>query len=1709
MKQRMMRAISGVVVFLMLAAWVPAFAQGWGTGAPADQGGWGNAGTEPPEEEAPPEGYDNNPYDPQLPLMTVVEPQLEFDPTSVSPLGDDYDPASGTVTFSATDISLPGNFDIPVELRRWVPQDDYDTGGPGGALGMWRWNIPFIRGNYLDVKQGHSDAGWDWGDNTWHDGYNCTGDAHTVWTNSGTSVAPEAYWQGKLLHIPGVTSETFLRTDSGQQVTKSNFRIVDCISNFMEKGGGVQQGIVVAGPNGLRYTFNRIKSYYNNKSALKSPVVWTRLLLVTKIEDRYGNYVNYSYDANSNLTGIAASDGRAIVVSAGATSATAHGRTWQYGALPTGQDTVTLPDGSQWVYEGLSAVRFDANGLGGYNQEFRLLPSPVLPPGCTTNSAEHIASVTTPQGLKTTYTFKDTIHTRSNVEADFYQDQVVNPLPGQLKYITRALQCTVKRSLKSRTVQGPGVGPHTWTYAYSTNRGTFTATSCRDNICINNFLPSTSPNLPQPAASLGGFPAPVASGGAENYRSVTITGPDKKLVFYIDRQAWKTAPPAPNISEGMVVAQDVLNADGDRLLQRTEYTHAMGNIVGQYWYVDGDEPPNNMYQSNYRTNQILSVEKRPYYNSAGSITSTDTFTTQTSLFDDYGFAQFRQESNNVVVDPPNPSPMSRQVWETRQHLLENAGTANEWRWIGLPLSQTVNGTATVGSTYNSYGQRATVSRFGQLQQTLTYETSMSVASGQRGTLKTFKDGRNQITTYGSWKRGIPQSILYADGGSQSAVVNDRGWIDSITGENGAKTCYLYDERGQIERITYPSETVNGVCNPTAWEMTERSFEKISSAIHGLSAGHWKETISTGNAHKEVFYDALWRPVRVREYDNANATATQRFSKVSYDIENRVTFASYPNTVGDPTTGTSTLFDALGRVTSVSQNSELGLPATTTTHYLAGLKTRVTNPRGHNPDGTLNFAYQTTTSYQAFGAPSYDAPLAMSEPEGVATAIVRDVFGKPSTIKRTGTYWRPNGTAENQSLTRRFVYDAQQRLCRRIDPESGSAVFDYDAAGNLAWSGRSTDQANTSACLREAISVADRSIHTYDARNRLTSINHPAGTDDVGYGYEHGLLKTASTTSGGAWTYTYHKRGLPMTESLVIDNTTFGIAYAYNALGHLSSMTYPSGLSMAFTPNALGQATQVGGYAYDVSYHPDGSLKGFIYANGIEHSRVANVRGLPETLRDTLGPVALLDHTYTYDKNGNLMILVDSVNDPDYQIMGRESREMIYDDRDRLISAKATNKLGYQEFEYDALDNVRRWRIHRDDEMGQHDQDFRYRHTTSNRLDGIDDETGAPQWDYEVDALGQTTQRKVLGPYNGYPTELNFAWDKAGRVTGVAYSGGTNGAGSETYRYDAHGRRTRSARDGGMRYQVYSRAGQLVYTQDERENQRIDYVSLGGRLIAKRSRPMGSNSATSTFLHVDQRGTPSVETDSAGARLDRAILLPYGSPADEVFREGPGFTGHQTDSGTGLIYMQQRYYDPVGQRFFSVDPVDVSATHGGNFSRYWYANNNPYRYTDSDGRFPWLIVPAVIGMMVHSDVANAPAPGEATETLTPMDHLGAVPTPVKSIQIIKSISKVADKVQKSATARRVTLRKDTREQIKENQPRNSQGEMVDPNSGQPLKPGKIDVGHKPGEEWRTRKAEHEAAGSTRQQVIDAENNPNLYQLEDRSSNRSHRYEEKPQ
>ena len=106
-----------------------------------------------------------------------------------------------------------------------------------------------------------------------------------------------------------------------------------------------------------------------------------------------------------------------------------------------------------------------------------------------------------------------------------------------------------------------------------------------------------------------------------------------------------------------------------------------------------------------------------------------------------------------------------------------------------------------------------------------------------------------------------------------------------------------------------------------------------------------------------------------------------------------------------------------------------------------------------------------------------------------------------------------------------------------------------------------------------------------------------------------------------------------------------------------------------------------------------------------------------------------------------------------------------------------------------------------------------------------------------------------------------------------------------------------------------------------------------------------------YLHTDALGSPVAVTDVVGNVVERTVYQPYGEVVNRPTTDGPGFTGHVSDELTGLVQMQQRYYDPVLGRFLSADPIAASSNIDAGFNRYLYANNNPYGFIDPDGRAP--------------------------------------------------------------------------------------------------------------------------------------------------------------
>jgi RHS repeat-associated protein len=132
------------------------------------------------------------------------------------------------------------------------------------------------------------------------------------------------------------------------------------------------------------------------------------------------------------------------------------------------------------------------------------------------------------------------------------------------------------------------------------------------------------------------------------------------------------------------------------------------------------------------------------------------------------------------------------------------------------------------------------------------------------------------------------------------------------------------------------------------------------------------------------------------------------------------------------------------------------------------------------------------------------------------------------------------------------------------------------------------------------------------------------------------------------------------------------------------------------------------------------------------------------------------------------------------------------------------------------------------------------------------------------------------------------------------------------------------------------------------------VNAAGSVLASRTDIMKTVAAPVngvTYIHTDGLGSPVAKSDANGNLIagSRTRYEPYGMTVAGTATPTIGFTGHVNDADTGLTYMQQRYYDPVAGRFLSTDPVLTDFNTGASFNRYTYANNNPYKYIDPDGR----------------------------------------------------------------------------------------------------------------------------------------------------------------
>lgn len=1433
--------------------------------------------------------------------------------------GNQTSDSTGQTVFSTFDVDLPGNNKLPVRFGRRLPIGIRYFDQELSGLGSWDVEVPYIEGTFS--KQ----YGWSVDIANSPNRYKrCTrpsapmveGGAHTT----------DDFFNGYNIHVPGLLDGSLLIDTTAYQdptdgktypwILKSMDR-VGCLPSL--KNGHPGEGFVLLTKDGIRYYFDFMverKASTLQKGAKgcdgglnAAPCAALALqrkrlfLLATRIEDRFGNYVDYQYDALGRPQSIIASDGRAITAQYGenSVSVSAHGRTWLYTMDQGYLASVRNPDGSEWKY---TPFGMPTQVPGLWNPGPDLLPSEsfnpddhCLTPRGTGNYWGNVNfQVTHPSGAKGDFEFWGQTFYRSNV---FYTCNIiftnVEGTSGSAQVITPNYFDTT--SLLKLSISGPGISPEITRYEYGVEFYPY---------C--NAIFSANGQPAGPACSEQGYVedpcvGPYAECTDSLGRWVTTTRPDGTKIR-------KRFGVKYGVNEGMLLAEELLDSTG-AVVSHTDYQYLPDAVAGNQSFGSVVGYPT------YTADPMASI-MRPIV-STQVVQGGVTYKNDVQLCDGtkYCFTPFAQ---------PTKVRKWNSLGVSRTDITEYENNLSVWVLGQIKRTYNIDAGSIIEfeAAYNAQALPLWSKRFGKLQQSITYNVD--------GTVATVADGKDNTITLSNWKRGIPQLIHHPataeaqSGATESATVNDSGWITSVTDETGAVTGYGYDAMGRLASVVYPT------ADDVSYFATQRNFQPVAAGDwkpEGISAGQWRQTEITGNHTAVTYMDALWRPILTHEYDSQNIAATMRSSKTAYDTSGRVSFQSYPSSQTIPgNTGTRTLYDALDRVTRVEQDSEHGV-LTTTTQYLSGLKTLVTNPRG----------FSVTTSFMAWDQPAYDFPILSEQPEGKVIQISRHPqFGWPLQL----TQRNASGTL---SVSRRYVYDGNAQLCKTIEPETGVAVMGYDDAGNLVWQasgldGTSTAYNSTIDCQHGAAYAAGRtSTRTYDARNRLTHLNFPnGGQGNQIWTYKKDNLPESVTTYNDinnatpvVTTYAYNNRRLLIGETLAQPGWySWSVGYAYNAYGHLSTQTYPTGLVVDYAPNPLGQPTKAGTYASGVQYYPNGALKQFTYGNGIVHTMTQNARQLP--LRVTATGNAM-DYEYGYDPNGNVAHVLDHVTGTPTA----RHRWMGYDNLDRLTTVASAVFGGSDHthrFTYDVLDNLKSWK-----HAGVKDY-ADYVYDSQNRLGSIRNTAGATVVGLSYDPQGNLANK------NGQTYQFDFG----NRLRAVTSK--------EAYRYDGLGRRVLAWEPTtNSILSQYTQSGQVIYQEDHRTSIASEHVYLAGSLIASRERNWVTNVYATKYQHTDALGSPVAVTNASGQVIERMDYEPWGAIIGKPNHNGIGYTGHVMDGATGLTYMQQRYYDQSVGRFLSVDPVTAHEKLGQNFNRYWYANNNPYMFVDPDGR----VVRAVDGI----------------------------------------------------------------------------------------------------------------------------------------------------
>ncbi|MFT6336125.1 MAG: RHS repeat-associated protein [Halioglobus sp.] len=828
------------------------------------------------------------------------------------------------------------------------------------------------------------------------------------------------------------------------------------------------------------------------------------------------------------------------------------------------------------------------------------------------------------------------------------------------------------------------------------------------------------------------------------------------------------------------------------------------------------------------------------------------------------------------------------------------------------------------------------------------------------------EGRSTITAFGQFSTPVPSTpITVANFISRSGSTsfqkyetlthNSIGQLMSHVINPGdpksTTTSYTYDQNGNVNTTTISAANEVDRTSSNVFDTKGRYIEsatntlgQISSATYSPVWGKPMTTTGLDGLTTSYQYDFFGRLL--------HTTAPQGYiidEEYEWDIGSNIYIHK---TIKPGDTETSVYYDKLDRIIKNTEKGYGQLKISTVEFDDRGLKTLEVLPSGFSTSYIFDDYNRPTlitndygSSSMTYGYSNGELQINVTNAAGQVSSSKKDATGKivgSTDYGGTQSYtYHSNGNLATVTKSGTQLvstsYDAFGHQTGLIDVNAGVLTYQYNAWGEL---------------VNETNAKGQETVITYNNLGQIESKVGPEGTTTFTYkstGPAINQLYTITGFDGDSEVYSYDQFGRMAGKTHTIDGIANSFTYNYDNQNHVTSKTFPSGLSLNYTYNSEGYLETI----------KDGTNSQTIFENismstmdlNTKYKSIINGNTqIIDVEYDNVTPTYIENgnktvHDYSWDfSSGNLMHRT-----TDYTGVSFETEVFTYDNLNRLKS-QAIGSNPAINTNYSANGNI--------SDRTNVGTLYNYDATRVNAVSGI---VGA---DYAN-----------LSMYNQYIKYTSF--DQPEVITEH---------GNElTLNYNSQMQRMKSMltlNNGDVSTRYY--LGDYERLVENGVDKHLHYVNVGRgiHMIIKREngsdayyRTMTDNQGSIVYIG-DTNGNEEFYNYDAWGRRRNPANYTYVVPSTNFSWMNRGYTGHEHLDDFQLINMNGRLYDPVIARMLSPDNNIQLPFNTQNYNRYSYALNNPLRFTDPNGE---LVVSATIAVIIKG-VAIAVAANGISNTI---------------------------------------------------------------------------------------------------------------------------------